>query len=192
MSARSWLRARSSWGATYATAFHARVQHSHLARIRDAQDCSKDAVPVVALRSVTVPARDPAVAEMERGPRIREAVDGVGHRHALRAEDDDQKRAHRIRYLTGGRAERQRGQVSRARQNSQRPGRRRQRRSPERGTRLYSSHQGSSPGGHQESRREEAMGRGGGGRGELGSDTRRAGWRRRSGGVHRVNQNTNS
>ena len=101
---------------------------------RDSQDSSKVAAPVVAQRSATVPARDPAVAEMKRGPRIREAVDGGGDRHALRAEDEDQKRAHRIRYLTGGRAERQRGQVSRARQNSQRPGRRRRRRSPERST----------------------------------------------------------
>ena len=70
------------------------------------QDSSKDAIPLVAQRSATVPARDPAVAEMKRGPRIRVAVDGVGHRHALRAEDEDKKHAHRIRYLTGHRGQR--------------------------------------------------------------------------------------
>jgi hypothetical protein len=38
---------------------------------RDSQDSCKVAIPFVALCSATVPARDPAVAEMERGPRIR-------------------------------------------------------------------------------------------------------------------------
>ena len=69
----------------------AHVQHSHLARIRDSQRSSKVAAPVVALRSATVPARSPALAEMKRGPRIREAVDGGCHSHALRAENEGKK-----------------------------------------------------------------------------------------------------
>ena len=88
------------------SAYYACVQHAHLARIRDAQRSSKVAMPIVAQRSATVPARDPAIAEMKRGPRIREAVDGAGDRHALRgAEDEDNKRAHQV----PGRAWRQRG-----------------------------------------------------------------------------------
>ena len=84
-------------GRDICSAYPAHVQHSHLARIRDAQDCSKDAVPVVAQRSVTVPARDPAIAEMKRGPIIRVAVNGEGNRHALRGdEDEDKNRAHQV------------------------------------------------------------------------------------------------
>ena len=66
---------------------------------RDSQLSSKDAIQVFALRSVTVPARDPAVAEMKRGPRIREAVDGGGDRHALRAEYEGKKK--RTHHLAG-------------------------------------------------------------------------------------------
>ena len=65
-------------------------------RIRDVQPSSKGAVPVVAQRSATVPARDPALAEMKRGPRIRIAVDGVGVPSAQRADDEGKNRAHQM------------------------------------------------------------------------------------------------
>ena len=103
-------------GRDICSAWYAHAQRSTAlasrARIRDAQRSSKDAIPVVAQRSATVPARDPAIAEMKRGPRIRVAVDGAGDRHALRgAEDEDNKRAHQV----PARARRQRGDKDRVR-----------------------------------------------------------------------------
>ena len=65
-------------------------------RIKDVQRSSKGAGPVVALRSATLPARNPAIAQMKRGPRIRIAVDGVGLPSAQRADDEGKNPAHQM------------------------------------------------------------------------------------------------
>ena len=64
---------------------------------RDSQYGAEIPTSAVALRPGTVPARDPAIAEIKRCPRCQVAVDGLGDRHALRTEDDeDKKRAHQV------------------------------------------------------------------------------------------------
>ena len=103
MSARHLPRARSGQGAqrqprdVCTCILCTRAALASCNATQDAQGSSKAAGTVVALRSATVPARDPAIAEVKRGPRRIRAVDSVGDRHALRGtEDEDKTRAHHL------------------------------------------------------------------------------------------------